>query len=303
MNILSYENIQERKTHGEVRFPFNIYPCSIPLDFTSVPLHWHNDMEIIYVKKGRGEVDLDLRPHPAKAGDILLVPPGRLHAIRQWKDCSMEYENIIFQLSLLMNAPTDFCGEHFFAPLLQGRVDLPAHISCEHPLHSRLSDCLDEIDLFSAQGDDLSALAIKSRLFELFRLIFSWQKQNMSAPVSVPRSKSLDLVKVLLKYIESHYQERLTIGKMADICGFSQSHFMKFFKQTMGVSFIEYLNDYRLTMAARLLLASSDTIVAIASECGFENLSYFNRMFRRKYEITPSGYRRAGGCLRDSKPS
>jgi len=96
----------------------------------------------------------------------------------------------------------------------------------------------------------------------------------------------------MMKYVENHYGERLTIETMASVSGFSQSHFMKFFKNTMGVSFIEYLNDYRLTMAARLLLASSDAIVAISAECGFENLSYFNRMFRRKYGVTPSEYRK-----------
>lgn len=292
MNILSYENIQEQKTHGDLKFPFNIYPCSIPLDFAAVPLHWHNDMEMICIKKGRGEISVDLVSHQADAGDIFLVLPGQLHAIRQAKGHSMEYENIIFQLSLLMNSPTDFCSQHFFAPLLQGRSSLPAHISTKHPLHAGLAACLEEIDGFSAQGDALSTLAIKSRLFGLFHLLFSWQKQEPDVPLGSLRPKSLDLVKTLMKYVENHYGERLTIETMADVCGFSQSHFMKFFKKAMGVSFIEYLNDYRLTMAARLLLASSDTIVAIAAECGFENLSHFNRMFRRKCGVTPSEYRK-----------
>lgn len=292
MNILSYEHIQEQKTHGDLKFPFNIYPCSIPLDFAAVPLHWHNDMELICVKKGQGEISVDLVSHQASEGDIFLVPPGHLHAIRQAEGHSMEYENIIFQLSLLMSSPTDFCSQQFFAPLLQGRSTLPARISTEHPLHAPLAACLAEIDHYSSQGDALSTLAIKSRLFELFRLLFSWQKQEPNPPFASLRPKSLDLVKTIMKYVENHYGERLTIETMASVSGFSQSHFMKFFKNTMGVSFIEYLNDYRLTMAARLLLASSDTIVAISAECGFENLSYFNRMFRRKYGVTPSEYRK-----------
>lgn len=292
MNILSYETIQEQKNHGDLKFPFNIYPCSIPLDFAAVPLHWHNDMEIIYIKKGQGAISVDLAAHQANAGDIFLVPPGHLHAIRQAEGYSMEYENIIFQLSLMMNSQADFCSEHFFTPLIQGRCHLPAHIPARHPLHDPLAACLDEIDQFSAQGDGLSTLAIKSRLFGLFYLLFSWQEQDPAASLPNPRHKSLDLIKTLLKYVEDHYSEHLTIAAMAKVCGFSQSHFMKFFKNAMGISFIEYLNDYRLTMAARLLLASSDTIVSIASECGFENLSYFNRMFRRKYGTTPSEYRK-----------
>ena len=67
---------------------------------------------------------------------------------------------------------------------------------------------------------------------------------------------------------------------------------MKFFKNTFGTSFTAYLNEYRLTMASRLLLASEDSILAVAAECGFENLSYFNRRFKDRFGMTPSEFRR-----------
>ena len=59
--------------------------------------------------------------------------------------------------------------------------------------------------------------------------------------------------KTVLKYVENHYTEKLTIDDMAELTYYSKSHFMKFFKAHMGIGFTEYLNDYRLTMAARLL--------------------------------------------------
>ena len=52
MNIIQYENYQEKKEHGQSDFPYITYPCSIPLDFSRVPLHWHDEMEIVYIKKG-----------------------------------------------------------------------------------------------------------------------------------------------------------------------------------------------------------------------------------------------------------
>jgi AraC-like DNA-binding protein len=67
---------------------------------------------------------------------------------------------------------------------------------------------------------------------------------------------------------------------------------MRYFKETMGTSFVDYLKEYRLTMAARLLLSSDSSILAIASEVGFDNLSYFNRSFKKQYKVTPSQYRR-----------
>ena len=59
MNILEYENYQEKVLHGNPLFPYITYLCSIPLDFAYVPLHWHDEMEIIYIKKGRGIITVD----------------------------------------------------------------------------------------------------------------------------------------------------------------------------------------------------------------------------------------------------
>ena len=86
--------------------------------------------------------------------------------------------------------------------------------------------------------------------------------------------------------------EKLTIEDMANVSGFSSSHFMKYFKNNMGQSFIDYLNDYRLTMASRMLLASTDAVLMVAQEAGFDNMSYFNRIFKRKFGLTPREYRK-----------
>ena len=72
---------------------------------------------------------------------------------------------------------------------------------------------------------------------------------------------------------------------------------MKFFKQHMGTGFIEYLNDYRLTMAERLLKSSDGSVLEIAEQSGFDNLSYFNRIFKRKYGMSPGKWRSADNSL------
>ena len=104
--------------------------------------------------------------------------------------------------------------------------------------------------------------------------------------------KSLDKMKIIMKHVENHYMEKISIADIAEVAGFSESHFMRYFKETMGTSFIDYLREYRLTMAARLLLASDASILSISEEVGFENLSYFNRAFKKEYGVTPSQYRK-----------
>ena len=99
-------------------------------------------------------------------------------------------------------------------------------------------------------------------------------------------------MKRIIKYIKTNYASKISIEEMADALDLSQSHFMKFFKNTMGTTFTEYLNDYRLTMASRLLISSEASILDIAAEVGFDNLSYFNRLFKKRFYVTPREYRK-----------
>lgn len=288
MNILEYERSQETKLHGHDDFPFNIYLCSIPLDFTVVPAHWHHDMEIIYIKKGTGTIMVDLNSFQVSKGDIIVVPPGQLHSIEQLSNYSMEYENIIFQLSMLMVPQGDICTEEFFQPMIHGKFLPDTLYTSSSPLYSALSGCLDAMDLICQNFLPGYQLAVKGQLFSFFYEL----AKSFHHTLPHKNNKSLDRLKGLLKYVETNYHEKISIADAARICGFSQSHFMKFFKTSMGISFIDYMNDYRITMAARLLTSSSDTIVTIASETGFENLSYFNRIFKRKYQCTPTAFRK-----------
>ena len=80
-------SLQETKQHGAVRFPFNLYPCTIPGDFQQVALHWHESMELVFVKQGMGLVQVGVVTYPAYRGDIFLFAPGTLHALRQAEGC------------------------------------------------------------------------------------------------------------------------------------------------------------------------------------------------------------------------
>ena len=99
MNILEYENYQEKISHGNPLFPYITYLCSIPLDFSYVPIHWHDEMELIYIKKGHGIITVDFTQYQVSAGTLALIIPGQLHSIEQYENESMEYENIISELN------------------------------------------------------------------------------------------------------------------------------------------------------------------------------------------------------------
>ena len=76
MNILEYENYQEKILHGDPLFPYITYLCSIPLDFGYVPMHWHDEMEIIYIKKGNGTITVDFTQHTVSGRGYRTDPSG-----------------------------------------------------------------------------------------------------------------------------------------------------------------------------------------------------------------------------------
>ena len=288
MNILEYENYHERKTHVEFEFPYNTYLCSIPLDFSRVPVHWHEEMELIYIKKGKGVVTVDFKQHTVTGPTIVLILPGQLHSIDQFGDEIIEYENIIFNYNMLISKNPDYADTDFITPLILGKITVPTVFTPVYPYYedvARPIDACDEICKTKPQGYQLF---IKSMLFQFF-FILDNRCRNLTPP---PKNKTaIDKMRIVLKYVENNYPEKITIADIAEVAGFSESHFMRYFKETMGTSFIDYLKDYRLTMAARLLQSSDNAIIDIASDVGFDNISYFNRSFKAKYGVSPRNYR------------
>jgi len=290
MDRNQYEIYREKKPHTSPDFPYNTYLCSIPLDFHFVPTHWHPEVEIIVIKKGAGIIHVNLTSYDVKAGDMILVLPGQLHSIGSHNPTHMEYENIIFDTSLLRSSKEDLCNKKYFNPLFNGRMNIPTLINYELPYYLEVYNCINRIDDLCDKKPFGYHLGIKSYLYQISFILF-----NNTTKVKKPRqtSKSLDKVKTILSYIQKNYSCPISVEEIAQECYYSKSHFMKFFKETMGMSFTQYLNDYRLNIAGQTLRSTTDNISDIAQNTGFENLSYFTRMFKKKYGMTPGEYRKS----------
>lgn len=288
MQNKTYETLQEVKKHGRPDFLFNIYPCTIPMDFAEVPVHWHDDVEFISVRKGTGIVELDFVPHTVTAGDLILIRPSRLHAIKPMDGNTMEYENIMLNPSFFLSYQLDACTQEYFIPFMEGLYHLPSIFHPKDECYPSLMKCITHIDDICSTKDFAWQVGIKSTLFELFYLLFA------SFPYKQPRQmdeKKYAALKDIITYVDENYANQIAVEDAASVLGYSESHFMRFFKQQTNMTFITYLNNYRLAKAAQALSTTSDSILEIAGNCGYENLSLFNRQFKRKYQMTPSAFR------------
>lgn len=283
---------QETKRHSDTMFAYNVYPCTIPADFTFVPLHWQDSVEIIYVKRGNGIVQVDFTSYGAQEGDIFLVLPGHLHGLRGILNKRMEYENIIFDMNFLGSDNVDLCSQKYLQPILNEKLRIPSYIGKKHELYGAISACLDASDQLCSLRPNGYELGVKGHLMLLFSILIQSSVDHAADSVNEPVHKNTEKLKTVLSRIETDYDKRLTVNAMADECGYSASHFMRWFKEVTGTGFSGYLIEYRLSRAASALRNTNDPILEIAERTGFENLSNFNRLFKKRFEMTPSEFRR-----------
>lgn len=304
MDGLQYYGYKEEKNHTREAFPYNVYPCTIPLDFPDVPLHWHDELEIIAVKRGGGEISVDLVKRQVVAGDIVLILPGQLHAITCGGEGNarerlrrMEYENIIFRRCLLASPGTPEEISRALSPFLfpdesgAGRRRIPTFITGDLPVRQKMFSLIEETDVLCDRRPAGWQLMVQANLLRFFYLLLQNLPDESEEEETLPAVSLLRLRKVT-EYAGSHLTEKISIAQMAELTGFSQTHFIRFFRRCTGLHFTEWMNRYRLSMAARLLLISDAPVTEVAAQTGFGNLSYFNRTFRARYGMTPRDYRR-----------
>ena len=279
----------EEKKHTDTMFAFNIYPCTIPLDFSFVPLHWQDGVEIIYVKKGMGEVRVDTDLYRAKAGDVFIVLPGHIHGISSIPSEKMEYENMFFDLDFLGIHSIDLCSMKYLHPIAEGNMTIPTYLYPGHALYNSFIVCLDYVDQLCDKKMEGYEVGVKGLILTALSVLLQEAEESTQHETS---SKTDQKIKFVLKRIENDYGKNLTIEEMANECGYSASHFMRWFKENTGFSFNSYLIEYRLNHAAEQLRTSEESIINIASDAGFDNLSNFNRLFKKRFLMTPSEFRR-----------
>ena len=285
--------LHETKTHGRPTFPYMVYRGQIPEYIKSFPVHWHKEMEIIYVVNGCGTVTVQTTRYNLRAGDIILVQPETLHAIEQLDHQHMEYFNILFDFNLLEN-DASHCYIHYLKPIYERTKIVPIYLQPGDALSTRITPHLEYLVENRRQKFSGDELMVKSNLYAIVHYInaFCTETNDLSLRIEGNYNK----IKEVITYVHTHYAEKLTVEDAASRINYSANYFSKLFHELTGVSFIQYVINYRLDVASEMLTKTNMSITEVAEETGFRNLSYFTRTFKAKFGDSPQAYRKLRGA-------
>ena len=284
-------NLKEDRIHGSFILPFTTYFCELTESNSScVVTHWHEELEIVLVEKGTGEFKVDLDSHILNKGDILIVPPFALHSMHPINNTYCSWNTMVFNLGMLNSSVTDGCLIKYFAPILNNEHQLPFIIREDCNGYIEIFNSLKEVfNCFNSKNTAFE-LRLKSLLFYLFSLLYE-NDLVLKKKIAPLTNEATHKIKIILNYIHENYMNELSINDIAHACNLSQYYFMKFFKKYLGMTCTEYINLYRLDMASKLLDITDKSITEISFETGFNSVSYFNKLFKEKFKVTPKEFR------------
>lgn len=278
----------ENARHGEEIFPLQKYVTPLWKEYPYVTAHWHEEAEFTRIEKGSCTYQIHLETYEVEEGDLIFIPPAVLHAISNEKEECMQSETYVFHMDFLGAKAADICAIRYLNPLMNQKLIPPFVIKKGHPLYEKAAELFENINAEYDKKTPGYEIVIKSYLLQLVAALIPYCTRNTEADaILTEHAKKL---KEVLSYIDAHYMEELTISELAGICFFSEYYFMRFFKKYMGMSCVQYVKNVRLERAADQFENGETNTLEAALSCGFSNLSYFHREFKKKYGMTPKRF-------------
>lgn len=280
-----HTSIHEIRPRGTLYFPFQHYDMSNPNGNLFVTAHWHNEVEILYLKKGTLHLNLNAQMHTLYEGTICFLNSLHIHSMFP-EDASTHYYAYVFPLEYLSFETQDYLQKILITPLLRRKLLFPLTITSANACYDELLGNLTkliELDIARTPGYQLRC---KSALLNIIAALYA--DNLLEAPTEIALSEKY---KKIITYIEENYRSAITLEEIADFCNVSPKYFCRYFKNNFGKTFIDYLNHFRIEKACLQLTETSNSVIKIALDNGFHNVSYFNKCFKGVKEMTPSQYR------------
>lgn len=280
----SYEDINSKKGNQS----FVAYHRDAPA--FEFKWHYHPEYELTLITRGSGKRLVGDSYENFESGDMVLIGPGLPHTWVSDRGRKTGSSAVVIQFS-----------EQFIHSFLQ----LPESAGLDRLLTDAAHGVFFPGRYNKAIAEAISSLPREKGMDKIIGLLtilyrLSQQKRVQLASSyfnSVKGKETEKRINRVCQYVQKHAGEPISLTRTASLVHLSGSAFCRFFKRVTGKTFSDYVNDIRIGNACNLLTGSDKTIAEIAFQSGFESLTYFNRVFLKKKQVTPRDFRNRMGAF------
>ncbi|WMJ87297.1 AraC family transcriptional regulator [Anaerocolumna sp. MB42-C2] len=265
-------SLYEKKIINDEEFPVQMFENRIRIPGTYCHPHWHEHLELHYVLKGNGIFYCNQKPLPVKEGSLVIINSNEIHeGISYTTDFHALV--IIFEMGAFSKEIANY--NVIFQSLIEADVTINELI----------------MSIYEEENEKVPGykVAMKGKLYELIAyLLRNYVAQQLSEKESISRIRNLSRLNTVIKYIQENYTEVITNSELADKIHISEYRFCHLFKEIMGQSPLNYINEVRLKKAYYLLDQKEMTVSQVAAAVGFQDYNNFGRLFRKHYGYPPT---------------
>lgn len=248
--------------------------------------HYHPEIELIFVYKGSGKRQIGSNISYFTDGDLILIGSNLPH-------CGMTNENTKNEYEVVIQFSKEFLGQDFWKAVEMSRISAllekaKSGIVFGEDFKKALKPKIDAL----TESHSLSKLLLLIEVLDQMSLTQDYKILNASKYYLQTQKEDNDRINVIFNYVKDHFKEQITLETVAELANMTVPSFCRYFKKITNKTFTQFVNEYRITHALKLLAEQPMSITEVCFDSGFNNFSYFNKTFKEHTQKSPSQYRK-----------
>ena len=282
---IMYFELKENKPHGTKDDPFSIYHIANVKRSFQIPVHWHDEFEIIYVKSGFLTVSISGENYIGKPGDAFVVSPGNLHFMGS-QTGNVDYFTFLFPLKYISFRTDDILDDKLLEPLNSGHLIISPEI--EDTVKEQCEQLVEIYGVKKEESQSKITAQIKTKIILLQFILELWKKGFI---VENDTGGKNTVEKEMVSYIQQNFTGKILLKEFGEQFHLSEKYISRYFKEHFHITISQYVTYLRLEHAKQLLQDTDIPVTEVAMQSGYQNVSYFIRSFKKTYGMSPLKYR------------
>ena len=281
-----YFELKENKPHGTKDDPFSTYHIENAGRSFQIPVHWHDEFEIIYVRSGFLTVSISGESYIGKTGEAFVVSPGNLHLMGS-QTGTVDYYTFLFPLKYISFRTDDMLDEKLLEPLNSGHLMI-----CPRVKDTAKELCEQLIKIYEAKNDESESkitTQVRTKIILLQFILEMWKKGFV---IENDTSGRNIVEKEMVSYIQQNFTGKISLREFGEQFHLSEKYISRYFKEHFHITLSQYVTYLRLEHAKQLLQDTDIPVTDVAMQSGYQNVSYFIRSFQKAYAVSPLKYRK-----------